>query len=223
MFVNIRRELDATLVREKILVRSNQSLLRVANEYRSESIRNNDKLDNYAVIEGNILIQSITLKDANNRIRKLERTIQQLREEGADLILSYPQSTSTVPQSAGGEAAEGELEDGELPGGNDEQVVKPEPVIHSDDDPEDEHVPPSSPQSPDYTSPLHTIPRSAPASRPTPQLPPHSAGFAPRGAPNERRVSRRSNCAHRHIPTINVQEAERVPVHGEEEASTTPG
>ena len=96
MFINNRRKLDATLVRERVLVRTNQSLLRVANEYRLESIQNNDKLDNYAVIEGNILIQSITLKDANNRIRKLERTIQQLREEGADLILSYPQSVDNL-------------------------------------------------------------------------------------------------------------------------------
>ena len=192
MFVETRRELDELLVREKSLVRSNESLLRTTNDYRVESIRNSEKLDNYALIEGNILIQSISLKDAKKRIRKLEREIERLRKEEADLVMSYPPSnSSTVPQSA-----EGELEDGEV-GGNDEQVVKPEPTVHSDDDHEEEHGPPLSPLSPDYEPSMHTIDRSAPASRPTPQLPPHSnVGFAPRDAPNERWVShvdRRNN------------------------------
>ena len=167
MFINNRRELDLALVRERALVRTNKTLLRVANYYRLESNKNSDKLDNYAVIEGNILIQSNTLNDANKRIEKLERLIQQLREEKTDLTLSYPQS-ATVPQSAGGETAEGTLEDGELSGGNDEQSVKPEPVVHPDDDPDDAHGPPPSPQSPDYTSSLHTVYSSAPTSRPTP-------------------------------------------------------
>ena len=116
MFINNRRELDSALVRESALVRTNKTLLQVANHYRVEGKKISDKLDMYyAVIEGNVLIQSNTLNDANKRIEKLERLIQQLREEKTDLTLSYPQS-ATVPQSAlERETAKGALEDGELP------------------------------------------------------------------------------------------------------------